>query len=642
MQAATDMCAALAHAPSYTRQACLIMNRPDKRARHMARMKRCHFEPLVDAQMMRFGTALTQHDLDHWALIDGGRINRNGSAATEYCEVSEDGEDGKDGSVWLFFRVGPFDTYGGYTWSRALVVFPERLFSRWENDGRVFLHDHILGNADANGHILSYPPLHQHHYHVMHGSNIWRQSINVHGDSECASGQEAYCLYKEFPERLGFHLRERIGVWADFNDVRPAHSSSALTSYVFTGLQLLQPRVAPRPIRQSYMMFSPFLGTLFDSMGLTTSSGYVRGQNGAFGTFVVSSSLDTVMWSTGVLPDVDQVVDSYFHTHREMVDDFLFYEASPGELGLLEYPWLDAFVAYLSAPRSEGLIERLRAHLAQRNRYPISGRPRNNLICQYSALQTYSTAHRTTLGPAGGKVNCPFTRPLKGNTRWTGVALLRRQPEATVLPANYSMHAAVRVYHTLRSDADLDFDPRWRQQGNDGRGPPGCDAVTYPERINFGTSCGEELYVPLDLTLLGWYTLCYPSLMAHLLQLVNEKTIRTLSRYLLWHNFPESDAGKTWVPRVTAALLVLRTGLRSRPTTVLGVGVIVLALCSCACACACACACRCILQRLGCCCRRGGGALRRHGGREQYDAIRSWTQAEEDEQEDCPQQSAVL
>lgn len=37
---------------------------------------------------------------------------------------------------------------------------------------------------------------------------------------------------------------------------------------------------------------------------------------------------------TGVIPDVDYIVDAYFHAHREMVDDMWLIHATPGRLGL--------------------------------------------------------------------------------------------------------------------------------------------------------------------------------------------------------------------------------------------------------------------------------------------------------------------
>ena len=44
---------------------------------------------------------------------------------------------------------------------------------------------------------LRYPPIHQHHYHLIYGTNMWRQALNAHGDGECLDGQRQYCMLKE-------------------------------------------------------------------------------------------------------------------------------------------------------------------------------------------------------------------------------------------------------------------------------------------------------------------------------------------------------------------------------------------------------------------------------------------------------------
>lgn len=42
------------------------------------------------------------------------------------------------------------------------------------------------------------------------------------------------------------------------------------------------------------------------------------------------------------------MVDAYFHTHREMIDDVWLIQADPSELGLLEAPWVGALANFLS------------------------------------------------------------------------------------------------------------------------------------------------------------------------------------------------------------------------------------------------------------------------------------------------------
>ena len=286
-------CQSLPHSAS--RAACAVMNTPNKRERHLERMADCRFRPAA-MKVLQAGTAASLIALNKGQYMDGGHINSAGKpVALEVCEVS------RDGGTWMFFKAGPYETTGGNLWSRLLATFNDSLTRRFAigPHGGVQIGDHIFGNADANGRLFAYPPIHQHHYHFIHGSNMWRQSLNAHGDSECHGQQAEYCLLREYPAGIAFEAAPSLGLWVDFNDVRPA-SSAPLTSYVFAGIKLLQPsrfgEHQPRRIRHSYMMFYPYLGVLHDPTF-----------NGPFATFVVNTSRASVGWTTGVIPDVDYV-----------------------------------------------------------------------------------------------------------------------------------------------------------------------------------------------------------------------------------------------------------------------------------------------------------------------------------------------
>ena len=94
---------------------------------------------------------------------------------------------------------------------------------------------------------------------------------------------------------------------------------------------------------------------------------------------------------------------------------------------------------------------------------------------------------------------------IRGYFRWTGVLFLRAQTPD--LPAEYSMHAVVRVYHTTRAPL-MDDDPNWRDMRKD------CN---ISHNLNVDRSCGEEIYFTLDLPMLLFSPL-HPALLRHLLQ----------------------------------------------------------------------------------------------------------------------------
>ena len=311
------------------------------------------------------------------------------------------------------------------------------------------------------------------------------------------------------------------------------------------------------------MVLYPFLGTLHDP----DPNGLSRGVDGNFATFVVNTTVETVLWTSGVLPDVDFVLDSYFHTHREMIDDVWFFRASPSQLGLLDATYVSAFAAYLQEPcpgsppisanpswsnasaaaRAEACV--VASELAGKAR--DAGRESNNAglidrtkrhidahvraaggsvipVCRYSEFQQrYSLADPRA---AGGKVVCPFTQPVSGDTRWVGVAFLRAQRRG--LPTQYSMHCAVRVFHSTRSDMS-DDDPSWRDMRP-------CDfrTVSWWRRSlggngnrQFDRACGEETYFPLDVWTLITSPL-HPHLLLNLLSIATEARIKWLVRHI--------------------------------------------------------------------------------------------------------------
>ena len=98
------------------RGACERMTSPGKRARHMARMANCNFRPEL-MKVLIVGSAETQIDLNAWRFLDGGRVNHaDGAVSLRYCSVPDPVRD----AGWHFFRIGPFVTTGGNTWTQQL------------------------------------------------------------------------------------------------------------------------------------------------------------------------------------------------------------------------------------------------------------------------------------------------------------------------------------------------------------------------------------------------------------------------------------------------------------------------------------------------------------------------------------------
>ena len=501
-----------------SRSACEHLAAPGKRDRHMARMVKCASKwrtlPESAYRIYLLGTSV-----DYRKAIDRVWDERwPTTASLQICELVEPDPDlpptsfGTSGT-WLFFKLGSFDTTGGSTWSRMMLTLSPELTARFEDsNGELSIGDHILGATLADGDLLNDPPLHQHHFHFFFESNPWRQVLNVHGDSECFGNQGTYCLLKEYPEGIAFHTRPELGIAADMIDVRPANAER-LPWYAFAGIQLRSPGASrqplTRPIRQSYINVSPNIGMeIADDV------------TDVFQTFQAHSG--RVVWSTGVIPDIDYVLDAYFHVHREMLEDMWIFEGGGAELGLWDSPWVDAFMRTLGPePRAvERLgavaagrehLDRLKDHLRARITHHGA-----KLLCRHSdfvahreydvgtqsmgAVQPSVGAGPRSIGDddahdfIGGRVICPLSKAgLKGDVRWTAVVF--QSPQISTAPDPYPMHTLVRVYHTTQSNIS-DKDLRWRT--------PPCNLTerwSIDGPLNAGIllySCGEEYYFPVD------------------------------------------------------------------------------------------------------------------------------------------------
>ena len=143
-----------------THAACLVMFKSQKRERHMGRMRRCSWyaEPRITHRWLR-------------------RTSPHPETRPHACVVEED-----NGS-WLFVRIGPALTTGGYSWDTLFSNFNRSMLARWRRpDGSIWVSDHVLGSSDEFGELIGNPPLHQHHYHLYYENNVARMVLNNHGE----------------------------------------------------------------------------------------------------------------------------------------------------------------------------------------------------------------------------------------------------------------------------------------------------------------------------------------------------------------------------------------------------------------------------------------------------------------------------
>ena len=118
----------------------------------------------------------------------------------ETCRApAEDGD-----SFWLVTRAGPFNTTGGTDWTS--LQFPIDPGGTHVPTGSVAeVVGYYLGSTTREGAILGYPPIHQHHFHVVdrYSAGIGTFQIVAHGDDQCTRDQvRRHAFPKPSPSRV--------------------------------------------------------------------------------------------------------------------------------------------------------------------------------------------------------------------------------------------------------------------------------------------------------------------------------------------------------------------------------------------------------------------------------------------------------
>ena len=219
-----------------------------------------------------------------------------------------------EASGWTSYKIGPFFTYGNYSWTFAGGLFS--LGSHWHylSNHVYFIEQYMVGSIDDDANIIPYPPIHQHHFHVMQGSNAFTYGIHNHGDNHCTAQEGGAACYQHcLPAGYAFVLSDRLGFHMEFNDVRPATTSS-LKSWALVALKRANNSLHVRQV-------------LYDgSIGLSDPKS-LAGRL----TYRIRTQVESVLWSSGTWRK-GKILEAYFHTHGEMVRDLWFFEGNSSEV----------------------------------------------------------------------------------------------------------------------------------------------------------------------------------------------------------------------------------------------------------------------------------------------------------------------
>jgi len=147
-------------------------------------------------------------------------------ARLQYCDA--------DG--WIMFKVGPFDTIGGYDWTTYNAWILKGAIPIYRR-GLLAFSKAFMGNVNEYGEFLGYPPLHQHHFHVVPAGVFFWDELQNHADGQCHKDHGGVgCMLRRAPGGFAYFSEEPVGVSTEFNDVRP-NGSLSLTSWVVVALR---------------------------------------------------------------------------------------------------------------------------------------------------------------------------------------------------------------------------------------------------------------------------------------------------------------------------------------------------------------------------------------------------------------------
>lgn len=157
-----------------------------------------------------------------WAALP----DQPGRFEHSFCQSQE-----ADRFTWNVQRVGPFSSQGGYDWWKFAGHDVAKLAKVLSAHKTIFIVETMLGASDAQGRMLSYPPMHNHHIHLN------REQPYLRFDNPDAyyidyvlerHGEWAYDASTSEKERDGYGraIDFPLVLDAEINDARPANSSS--------------------------------------------------------------------------------------------------------------------------------------------------------------------------------------------------------------------------------------------------------------------------------------------------------------------------------------------------------------------------------------------------------------------------------
>lgn len=321
---------------------------------------------------------------------------------------------------WAAFKVGPFYTAGGESWTGIRGLLSDRTLKKFHHDIYAF-DEYVLGNVDEHDQLIGYPPIHQHHFHLFGSGSVFDETMNNHADSQCAGREGGVnCLVRTAPPGYAWMLAPRLGFASEFNDVRPLYSK-LLPSWVYVALKSVNPKDKIQ-IRQLRYTFHP-----------SDISLYLKGRRN---TFSIPTDLEHVGWSSHQMPaEVKETIEVYLHTHPGMIEDIWVFQGAIHEVFSFGTRFIDSENTVLSGP--DVIAEALMSIRRRRQNSSAA-----QLACAYKTSSTPETICISNVCRVyWRRARCALDLRI---STLVMVAFFRKQEP---LPEFYRMHVLMRIYY---------------------------------------------------------------------------------------------------------------------------------------------------------------------------------------------------
>mmetsp|Transcript_150000 Transcript_150000/g.264726 ORF Transcript_150000/g.264726 Transcript_150000/m.264726 type:complete len:678 (-) Transcript_150000:353-2386(-) len=301
----------------------------------------------------------------------------------------------EDGGSWVFQRIGPFYSNGGYDWWSIQMrdVFHLSKVMLEHFDG-VYFTSALLAAASESGEILNLPPIHLHHIHVGpqpgapskasaggESSYFSDYMLEIHGDYECLPKDGgAKCLFQKPASDNVREIDRVVDLIAEINDVRAPASESM--KWWFQLAIRWHPKAIGKHVPESQSQFGlwtiqhlrnyanrkllndeslpiwshmPSENDPYGNLGKgpqlprNDSTGFspVRNQFDFAVTFGLNSSEHVIAWGTAPMFHGGEMIRMKIHSHNAMFERVLLIRSDPHELGLVggtsSFPFHNAY-----------------------------------------------------------------------------------------------------------------------------------------------------------------------------------------------------------------------------------------------------------------------------------------------------------